>query len=256
MPEVKDLQFFDRYYNKGLDWYLSFFRPERGEKAIGELSHNYFHSKENARRIYETLPDVKLLCCLRETGDKLKSSYVFSKSLYVTKSQNLEDFVRLPHIGWSVRYYENLRFFYDLFPRDRILVLFYDDLAADAGAFARRIFSFLGIDPEFKPPSLHERINPVRRSRFGAFGHLIYALGNRLRKLGLAGVVGRFKRSRMANKLLYATADQNTEVNEMELDRYREVYGATYEQLEALIERPLPASWYELRDRNVCRADK
>ena len=48
VPLAKDIQFFDWHYDKGIDWYLSFFRPGRGKRAIGEVSHDYFLVEEAA----------------------------------------------------------------------------------------------------------------------------------------------------------------------------------------------------------------
>jgi hypothetical protein len=51
LPAAKDIQLFDYHHEKGIDWYLSLFRPGIGKKAVGELSHNYFLYEEAAVRI-------------------------------------------------------------------------------------------------------------------------------------------------------------------------------------------------------------
>ena len=52
VPELKDIYFFDRFYARGLDWYLSLFDSAApGARAVGELSHDYLFSPAAAERI-------------------------------------------------------------------------------------------------------------------------------------------------------------------------------------------------------------
>ena len=64
VPPAKDLYFFDRYYEKGLAWYLSHFqggRRARRGRAVARLP----LPEEAPDRIRADLPDVQLICCLR-----------------------------------------------------------------------------------------------------------------------------------------------------------------------------------------------
>lgn len=49
------------------------------------------------------------------------------------------------------RYYEQLRRYFDAFPRDQIYVLLFDDLKQGALPTVQNIYRFLGVDPEFTP---------------------------------------------------------------------------------------------------------
>ena len=42
VPLAKDIYFFDKHYDRGLQWYRSFFASAGGRRAIGELSHDYY----------------------------------------------------------------------------------------------------------------------------------------------------------------------------------------------------------------------
>ena len=74
---AKDLGFFDQQYWRGIDWYASFFNVKEKVKAIGEISHNYFLSEETAQRIYEHLPEAKIICCLRDPVERTVSAYIY-----------------------------------------------------------------------------------------------------------------------------------------------------------------------------------
>ena len=78
VPPVKDIYFFDRHYERGLDWYLSFFEPApAGSLAAGELSHDYLFSPQAADRIARDLPNVRLLTSLRDPAERTFSHYLY-----------------------------------------------------------------------------------------------------------------------------------------------------------------------------------
>ena len=80
-PEIfvtpaKDVYFFDRYFDKGLDWYAQQFEGGEGHQVVAEISHDYLISPIAAERIRETLPNTKLMVCLREPCDRAFSCYL------------------------------------------------------------------------------------------------------------------------------------------------------------------------------------
>ena len=86
VPTIKDIYFFDQFYYKGIDWYLSFFKDaSHNYKAVGELSHDYLYSKKAAERIFFHYPKVKLITCLRNPIDRTFSNYLFLIRNGITK---------------------------------------------------------------------------------------------------------------------------------------------------------------------------
>jgi len=73
-----ETHFFDRDYNKGLDYYSKFFDGWNGEKAIGEKTPKYMYSSEAPKRIYELNPDMKLIFLLRDPVSRAYSNYIHS----------------------------------------------------------------------------------------------------------------------------------------------------------------------------------
>ena len=53
-------------------------------------------------------------------------------------------------------YYKHINRFLKFFPRENLKIFLYDDLKSDAESFSYAIFSFLGVDPLFKPTLLHK----------------------------------------------------------------------------------------------------
>jgi len=244
VPVAKDIQFFGKSYKeKSFDWYLSFFKLGAGKKAIGELSHDYFLSEETATVIQKHLPEVRLLCCLREPVERTVSSFCYYRTTFLDKKISFEAFAFDERVLKLSDYYYNLRPFYERFPRENILVLFFDDLKNDPWHFAERIYEFLRVDPGFQPEVLHQKVLPASEPRITWLTHLAYKTGLILRKLGLANVVGTVKRNEAFQRLLYRKLEKEPETLEEVRQKLKEYYRERYERLPELIGQPLPEEW-------------
>jgi hypothetical protein len=244
VPIAKDLQFFNLYFDHGFDWYLSFFRKGRSSQAIGEVSHSYFLERETLERIRGFLPDVKILCCLREPVDKTISAYVHARALFLEEKTPFVDFANRRETLAISSYYGLLLPVYDLFPRENILVVFFDHLRDDPRAFARTVYSFLGVDPAYCPRVLSQRVLPARQPRNTVVAHLAYRLAGVFRTMGFANLVGRVKRSSVFESLLYCNAPSKPEIPLSARRHLRDYFARDYEDLSRLIGQPLPDSWY------------
>lgn len=243
IPPAKDLYFFDRYYDKGLDWYRHFFRDRGGARVAGELSHDYYVSREAAERIRRDLPEVKLVCCLREPVACLLSGYRYNRTMNVGANVSLAEYAARDHVRHQFDYYGNLKVYYDRFDRHQIHVVFYDELQRDPVSFARSIYEFLGVDPEFVAPTVGERINPARAARNEALAQFTYRVSLGLRRAGMANLVGTLKRSPLVNRLLYT--QEKRAVDDSQIPReVVEEFRKDFARLEELIGRPLPGAWY------------
>lgn len=88
---VKELFYFDDYYTRPIEWYKSFFPTKKEQEKLerdlvasvitGEASPSYFFHPYAAKRIKETLPDVKLILVLRDPIERAYSHYNHIKRL-------------------------------------------------------------------------------------------------------------------------------------------------------------------------------
>ncbi len=257
-PAAKDINYFNYYHHKGPDWYRSYFKKVAQENAVGEVSHDYYLFRETAERIHAMTPRVKLICCLREPVDKMLSGLRFSRRFHGGKAAPetfLTEFGKEPGERdlafdldsnlniFTLRYYEKLKPFYDRFPRENILVLFYDELKADPGAFIRRVYDFVGVDPGFIPGSLHRKINSASRARIPAVGFLAYFGAQVFRRMGLAHILGSIKKNRFFRALLYTRKGEMASLDPESISRIREYCARDHERLVELIGRALPETW-------------
>jgi hypothetical protein len=197
MPAEKEVYFFniDRNYRRGLDWYLETVLRQAPPDAIcGEATTEYMSGVPYVedegdpvtrstdtkaleevipRRIKEALPDVKLICVLR---DPVKRTYSHYRMMALSRvdSRSFEEAVdelidpaSLEHArvsrtrmnGYIVagEYARLLDGFLRVFPRERLKVIFSDELAQRPAETVSELFEFIGVADDFVPENVHTR---------------------------------------------------------------------------------------------------
>ncbi len=195
VPEIADPYFFDRHYDRGLEWYLRLFHTAPASaKAIGELSHDYLFSTPAADRIRKDLPDVQLLTCLRDPAERTFSQYLSMIRAGQTRETFEQALDHIPRLIDNSRYTTHLERYLSRFPRAQLHILWYDQLAADPRAFASAVFNTLGVRFISDLP-YDERVNPAGTLRNYYLSRAIQTGVSLVRALGLPQVVGVAKRS-------------------------------------------------------------
>ena len=172
-PEIcfssrKELHFFDTpyNYNKGFKYYYSFFTHCPKNKIKGEFTPGYLSSPKAPNLIYASFPNVKIIACLRNPIEKIFSHYrsQIQKNRRFGIYKTFEDAIRrnrdLREQGF---YYKQLKRYYDIFPKENILITFYNDLKKNPRGFIKKIFLFLQVkNIDFIPPILNKKFNPTK----------------------------------------------------------------------------------------------
>jgi hypothetical protein len=133
------------------DEYKNLFINANGKKFIGEASPIYFESKTAPARIKELLPEVKLIIILRNPSERAFSDYMMHlrEGDEIRAAKNaLSPESHYVQVGF---YYDSLKNYFELFPKENIFIGLYDDLKTDSKKFVQRIYRFLNIDDNFEP---------------------------------------------------------------------------------------------------------
>ena len=145
--------------------YLALFAPARPEQRAGEASSSYLMSRSAAGRIAELAPAARIVAILREPASFLRSLHLQGVQVHVETERDLrralaleEERRRGRHIprgsprpqalmySEHVRYVEQLRRYHELFGRERVQVLIYEDFRAANVETVRRVLRFLEVD--------------------------------------------------------------------------------------------------------------
>jgi hypothetical protein len=152
MPDP-ELHFFSREYNRGAEWYLSQFKDSCLGKTVGEKSNSYLYSSDAAQRIHHHMPHVKLIAQLRNPVERAYSAYCMlyrrgevgsDINSYLDPSRCGEDKLLV-----SGKYAAHLQTYIDLFGREKLLILYFEGVAAEPDAQMARVRSHLGLPPRF-----------------------------------------------------------------------------------------------------------
>lgn len=202
---TKETEYFDRYHDRGEDWYRDFFRHCSQAGAVGEISTGYFYNPLSAGRIRDLVPEVRLFSVLRNPFDRMRSVYTyFRRTGQVSPELPLVDAVRsVPSLPSQNDYRDRLEPYLELFPPEQICILFYEDLAADPVPFVRELLRFLGVEPDFPEELVSEKHNVSSLPRMRLLGQGASLLARALRHAGLHGILDRAKRSSLIRTLLF-----------------------------------------------------
>jgi hypothetical protein len=157
LPAQKEVHFFSRLDEVDgvtaattLEEYERLFDGASGHTARGEISPTYMPDPAAADRILETLGPIRVVAILRDPVARAYSHYLHRfKAGLETRPFGEAVVEGEPFFEWS-RYGEQLRRYYDRFPRERIHVLLYDDFKRDPAAGLKGLAEFLEVDASFE----------------------------------------------------------------------------------------------------------
>ncbi len=187
MSYVKEVLFFNKEeflhkknegwnYEKGLEWYAKQFPPKPEGKILGEFSVYYLWDKGTAELIHKHFPNVKIIVCLRNPTDRTYSQFWwYRKHLNLEKLQIFEEALESqPVYIQRSMYYHQLKRYFDLFPRENIHVIKFDDIANKPAEVIKNLYSFLEIDNSFEPTIIDKKVNPSLNHKFKLVSKIIH----------------------------------------------------------------------------------
>jgi hypothetical protein len=245
----RDVQFFNRYYERGLEWYESFF-PSEAEagryRAIGEFSSDYFYFP--AERIASVLPGAKLILILRNPIDRLYSAFGHFKVQNEGYSGSFEGFLSQETApGYDPAaiecgfYGRHLQDYCRHFGEGQILVMIFEQAVTEMPQARETLARFLEVEVDRFPPTAGaRRANRafIPRARF-AYA-LAVKVGHKLWDWNLEGIVSSAKR--LGIERLFGDAGSLPPMKLETREYLREVYEPEIRDLEALLQIDL-AYW-------------
>jgi hypothetical protein len=149
-----------------LEWrhYEALFRDVRDQRAIGEGSVTYWWAPSAPRAIRDKFPSARFVVMLRDPADRFFSQYLASR--WSAPLRTFRDCIAMAlerrgewGVGLDVgRYATHLERFFGCFPREQFSIHLYEDFCANPREVCRKIFTFLGVDPDH-PLDVSMRIN-------------------------------------------------------------------------------------------------
>jgi hypothetical protein len=129
------------------------------------------------QRIREQFPGARFIYVVRDPIDRIWSQYTHNLAHGRERRDLARAIEECPDYLNVSRYHLQLAQYLELFPRERILVLVFEELIADPGAVLARCAQFLEIDPEFPEAAVEQVHNSSSRKTVPAG---LLAIGQRL----------------------------------------------------------------------------
>ena len=214
-------------------------------KLKGDFHVAYLQNPKTAEKIKKHNPEIKIIVCLRNPVKMAWSQFRFLKFLKNRKWDNLREAVReepaIIEYGFHQKY---LQKYFDLFSRENILVLIYEDIEKDPLRFIQNIYSFLGVDPFFSPPSIHKKVN-LTNFKMSWLGRLLHK-GLIKPLLKHSSWAWKAKKSPFLKKIIFSFSEFysskgkfNSSLSENDCQWLMKIYKKDIEELENLINRNL-----------------
>mgnify|MGYP001027722337 CR=1 FL=1 len=246
VPRIKEIEFFSKYYKKGVDWYKNQFLECSESRLKGEYSNAYLCDKDALGLIKKHFPEAKLIVCLRNPVDQVYSYYWWWARNFNKNSETpFSNFIRVDsEYVQQAFYHKYLKRYFESFGEEKIHVILFDDIESDAAGVIRSLYEFLEASPGFVPPSLCKKINPAAKSRFRLLAY-VFSLRIILERLGLGGVVDLLKRFNLYDGIqkLYVKINRKGTVypvmSAADKRRLQQVFREDIGRLEKLIRRDL-----------------
>jgi len=179
LPRRKELLFFcdDFHFTYPLlseEKFMGYYKDAGAEKAIGEVSVWNLYSRNAAKNIYQFNPASKIIIILRQPADMLyalHSNHVFNDNEIITSfeealeaepdrraGKRISPIIKSPveslYYSEVAKYPEQVQRYCDLFGKEKVKVILFDDMVNDTRQVYLDIVRFLSIDdthlPEFK----------------------------------------------------------------------------------------------------------
>ena len=195
-----EIGFFDSNYHLGINWYRSMFPTEKEMKQVkketnfaitGEDTPFYFWKKEAAERIFEDIPNSKIIIIFRNPVDRAYSNYnlgirkkteslsfedAIDEEMNFLKTHSFRDAVDRRRSYLSKGLYENqIKIWFDNFPREQIHILCTEDMKKNPKESLLKIFQFLGIpnytlkNPQRQKSAEYKKMEDETREKLLAF---------------------------------------------------------------------------------------
>jgi hypothetical protein len=242
----KELHYFDRYYERGAEWYESFFPNGQAAaryRRIGEITPKYLYDPAVPARIRNDLPGCRMIAILRNPVDRAYSQYALAVRDDGEQRPFLEYASANPDVLQRGYYGRQLRRYHDHFAPGQLLVLIFEEVMAAPEEALRKVASFLDVDAApFQAVSTSERVNASYRPRYTRVRAAAQRVGEFLRERDLDWFVNVAKELGIPH--MFGNAGSLPPLSPETRRRLASEFEDDVASLETLLGRDLPA-WKE-----------
>ena len=178
-PALKEVHYFCRPEDcrlsrrqSGEPWYDELFEPGP-YKAWGELTTDYMFFPYIADDLYKYNPEMKIVFLLRNPVDRAYSAYWMWRRHKADLPPFADMLEKEPAFVERGLYHRQIMPYIERFGAERVRIYVYEEIVTQPESFLGDLFSFLGVDPAFRPKSQDQTVGATAEYGKGA-GFLVY----------------------------------------------------------------------------------
>jgi len=228
--------------------YLKLYAGVKDEKVKGEICNSYLICESAAAEIKREFPNAKIAMILRNPIDRAFSQYLMNlkeaKAINRSFLEEIEKDQKSELKGWGIShqylelglYYEQVKRYFDLFPKEQIKIILYEEYKNSIESVLQELCDFLGVDNHFSFDT-DLKLNEKGLPRFKYLNYALTQLG--IIKL-FKNLLSKPIRQKLA-RMIYSS-DKLKEIQAEEREFLIDYYKEDITNLSNLIDRDLK-SW-------------
>ena len=191
---VKEPMFFDRNFDKGLDWYDGHFSENCVSDIRVEVSPTYFNDINAQKNIANYNPNTRVIIILRDPCEKLYSQWLHDRKYgFIDSSKTFIEAINSDkRLLDSVAYCRHIKNWYDAIGEDKVHVLWFDNFKKDPKNFENELSLITGLCRRFDAfPK--EKVNELTVPRNYMVAKKTQVIADVLRSYGLYKIINLLK---------------------------------------------------------------
>jgi hypothetical protein len=137
--------------------YLKLFKDARGYIAVGEATPIYLWDPDAPKLIHQTIPHARIIVILRDPVERAYSNYLMKMKYSGMKSSFYDELMRdyrsqeklfgraQLYVEFGM-YYEQVKRYFDIFGREQVKVIIFEEFVQHPGQSVNEVLAFLGVN--------------------------------------------------------------------------------------------------------------
>jgi Sulfotransferase family len=242
--------------------YLGFFKKANGHIAIGEATPIYLWDPDAPKVIHQTIPHARIVMSLRDPVERAYSQYLMSTKFTNRKSSFYDVLMRdynnqekvygvnglIVELGM---YYDQVKRYFDIFGREQVKVLIFEEWVQDPAKYVNEVLAFLGVN--YRVTEIRGHYNPdssVPRSPLSVWPFVFFRW-LRTKNIKFYKILHKVPAVYEAEKILFKPSERpklDPKADAKAVKFLREIYYDDVLKLQSLLGRSLP--WHTVLANN------
>ncbi len=151
---TKEIRFFDRYFDRGVEWYKSCFPDTKEGEITGEATPMYMYRTLALFRIKQVVPQAKFIIQLRNPVDRLYSNYQHYHKWVPGFKEKYRDFAHYLNSARDTDYFlidkgiyvQTIERWFSFFPEEQFFIFSLEELQQNPQKVYSAALKFLGVE--------------------------------------------------------------------------------------------------------------